>query len=289
MGRGTKKDDKPANEVALVDTKNQLPAYLQGGAASGLEGLDSNDYIIPRVMLLQGLSEQVKTFENAKAGEFWLNVLDISLGKEVTFTPILNRKRYMLIAPMDDGKGVLARADDAKTWSTLGTWNIKIKNRREPVVWEIKDLDVKKSGLAEFGTAIPDDPDSSPAATLFYDYLVILHGVPELGMTPVLISLARSSAKKARDLNGKIGFIPAPMQSRIFAARPMEDSNNDGQEFYNWQFEGAGFVDEAMFKKTSSLADQYRQINFRGVGDEDTGDGASGPQATGAADPNAEY
>lgn len=272
---GTAKTNK-TTAVATVESKNQLPAYLQGGGhLTGLEGLDSNDFVIPRVMLLQGTSEQVETFEAAKSGDFWLNVLDIPLGKNVTFTPLLNRKRYMLLAPMEDGKGVLARADDAKTWNTLGKWSIKMKGVREPIIWEIDDYDVKRSGLAEFGTANPDDPKSPPAATIFYDYLVLLHGVPEIEGTPVLISLARSSARKARDLNGKIGFINAPMQSRKFDARPVKDSNPDGQDYWNWQFEGAGWVEEDFFNSAKAAADRFSTMNFRGAQDEDTGEGRS--------------
>jgi len=168
----TKTDSK--NELAPVGGA-ALPAYLQNTTkGSHLQGKDSGDFIVPRIKLLQGISPEVEAFEEAKSGEFWLNVLDISLGASLRFIPVNNRKRYLLLPPIGDDRGVLARADDGKTWNTKGEWDVKLKNIKKPVTWVIDDPDVRKSGLAEFGSSNPEDPDSNPAATLFYEYLVWL-------------------------------------------------------------------------------------------------------------------
>lgn len=258
-----------AENTELVTTSAQLPAYLkdyQGG--SGLVGLDSSDFIIPRIKLLQGTSPELETHENAKSGIFWLNVMDIPIGTSLDFTPILNRKRFMLMPPLVEGqKGVFARADDGKTWNTLGEWDVKIKGVRGAVKWKIEDLDVRGSGLAEFGSSNPDDPDSNPAATLFYDFLVLLHDQPEI-TSPVLLSLARSSAKKGKDLQGKIGFGNAPMQARKFHAQAIADSSGDNK-FNNWQFGASGFVDEAFYSRAKALEAEFRGKNFRGADDDE--------------------
>lgn len=249
---------------------NQLPAYLkdyQGG--SGLQGLDSSDFIIPRIKLLQGTSPELETHENAKSGNFWLNVMDISIGDHFLFTPILNRKRFMLMPPLVEGqKGVFARADNGQTWNTLGEWDVKLKGVRGAVKWKIEDLNVRQSGLAEFGSSNPDDPDSNPAATMFYDFLVLLHDQPDI-TSPVLLSLARSSAKKGKDLQGKIGFGNAPMQARKFQAQRVADQSSEGP-FHNWQFGASGFVDETFFARAKALETEFRGKNFRGAEDEDT-------------------
>lgn len=269
----------PTKEVAVVGNNSALPAYLQGvNADHGLEGLDASDFIIPRIKLLQGTSEEPKVHEEAKVDEFWLNVMDIPIGKVFEFTPLINRKRYMLLAPMEDSKGVLARADDGVNWRPdKGEWQVKMKGHRELITWKLEAPTVRESGLAEFGTAVPGDPDSNPAATLFYDFLVLLHGVPEV-QSPVMISLARSSAKKGRDLNGKIGFGSAPMQARKFRAWTVADSNSDGQDFSNWQFGASGFVEEDYYLKAKKLADQFKKTAFRAADDDDTGE-AKAPTA----------
>lgn len=228
-----------------------LPAYLQGQSYKNEDNFDSSDVVIPRIKLIQGTSPELQTFESAKIGDFWHSGMDISLGNTIKFVIADRRKKYLLSAPLEDGQGVLARADDAVTWDRTGKWSVKLKGVKQPVVWEITDLDVMKSGLTKFGTANPDDEDSQPAATLFYDYLVFLPDYPELG--PAVISLARASVKKAKKgLNDKIDLHKSngrPFQALIFQATSVDEASDSGG-FKNWQFTQAGFnMDEALFNK----------------------------------------
>lgn len=233
------------------DDEHQLPAYLQDykGPVSE-DNFDSSDVIIPKIKLLQGLSGEVETFDEARAGNFWHTGLDMNLGDKIRFVIADRRKKYLLSAPLADGQGILARADDAKTWDRTGSWSIKLKGLKNPVTWEITDKDVLKSGLTKWGTQNPDDEDSAPAATLFYDYLVFLPDHPEIG--PSVITLARSAIRKAKKgLNDKIKLHAAqgrPMQALIFEAKSVDDTSDDGP-YKNWSFTGAGFVqDEELFK-----------------------------------------
>lgn len=245
-----------ANEVATIDNNAALPAYLQGNKVVNHDNFDSSDVVIPRIKLLQGISPEVEQFDDAKSGNYWHTGLDLNLGSEMRFIVADRRKKYLLQAPIQDGQGILARSDDAKTWDKTGKWQVKIKGQKNPVTWEINDLDVAKSGLIEWGTSIPGDEDSPPAATLFYDYLVFLPDHMDLG--PAVISLARSQIKKAKKgLNDKISMHASngrPMQALIFQAGVVEETA-DGQAFKNWSFRSAGFVqDEALFKNVL----QYR-------------------------------
>jgi hypothetical protein len=237
--------------VATTGGDEQLPAFLKGyGNVVNEDNFDSSDVVIPKIKLLQGLSKEVEAFDDAKAGRFWHTGLDMSLGESMRFVVADRRKKFLLTAPLADGQGILARADDAKTWDRHGKWQVKIKGLKDPVTWEIKDRDILKSGLTEWGTMIPGDENSPPAATLFYDYLVFLPDHLDLG--PAVISLARSQIKKAKKgLNDKIklhGTNGRPMQALIFEAKSVEESGDEGP-YKNWQFTGSGFVqDEALFK-----------------------------------------
>lgn len=238
--------------VPAAETKeNALPAYLQNYSVNkGSDNFDSSDVVIPRIKLLQGISPEVESFDSAKSGDFWHSGMDVSLGNVFKFVIADRRKKYLLSAPIEDGQGVLARADDAAKWDRLGKWNVKIKGVKSPVTWEIKDLDVNASGLTNWGTYNPDDEDSPPAATLFYDYLVFLPDHLELG--PAVVSLARSQIRSAKKgLNDKVQLHRSngrPMQSLVFSAESFDDSA-DGQAFKNWRFKSAGFVqDEELFK-----------------------------------------
>lgn len=232
------------NEVTVVkDDPNALPDYLVAGGYKNEDNFGADDVVIPRIKLLQGTSDEITTYDDAKIGSFWHSGADINLGESFKFVVCDRRRKYLLMAPINDGQGILARAEDAKTWDRLGSWSVKHKGQKNPVTWEITDLDVEKSGLAGWGTSIPDDEDSPPAATLFYDYLVILPDFPDLG--PSVMSLARTAIKPAKkDLNSKIkthGDNGRPMQALLFEASSFDDSA-DGQDFKNWKFRGAGFV-----------------------------------------------
>jgi len=276
MAKAPVKQDETKNELTAA-TGGQVPAFLQNtDKGSHLQGMDSGDFIVPRIKLLQGISPEVEAFDEAKSGEFWLNVLDISLGDTIRFIPINNRKRYLLLPPIGDDRGVLARADDGRTWNTKGEWEVRLKNVKKPVTWKIEDLDVRKSGLAEFGTANPEDPDSNPAATLFYEYLVWL---PDLNLpSPVLLSLARSQAKKARDLNGKIEFGGVPMQGMVFEASVVKETGAEGP-YNNYQFARGGFATEEQFNTACKYEERFRDVTYTGADEaglagEDAGAGA---------------
>jgi len=271
------------NEVALKEENtSQLPAYLQNNQVVNDDNFDQSDVVIPRIKLLQGLSTEVEQYDEAKSGEFWHTGLDISLGKSFRFIVGDRRKKFLLQAPIQDGQGLLARADDAQTWDRTGSWNVKIKGVKNPVVWEITTTDVEESGLTKWGTSIPDDEDSPPAATLFYDYLVELPDYPELG--PAVVSLARSQIKKAKKgLNDKIAMQAnngRPMQALIFEANSVEETS-DGQDYKNWMFKSAGFVqDEATFKRMVEYRGALANVKIKDEGSYE-GDEAA-PQDDGA-------
>lgn len=233
-----------SKELAPIkNSDDQLPAYLQGTKVVNDDNFDQSDIVIPRVKLLQSTSAECEAFNDAKTGVFWHTGLDKLLGEEIKFIVADRRKKYLLQAPIQDGQGILARSDDAKKWDRLGKWSVKIKGQKNPVTWEITDLDVEKSGLTKWGTQIKDDENSPPAATLFYDYLIFLPDHLDLG--PAVLSLARSQIKKAKKgLNDKIAMHAnngRPMQSLIFQAG-VADEVADGQSFKNFTFRSAGFV-----------------------------------------------
>lgn len=278
-----------AKAPAKIEEKNavakiggDVPAYLQGvDKSSGLQGLDTTDFIIPRIKLLQATTPEVVAHDDAKAGEFWLNVLDLPLGKELLVTPISNRKRYLLMAPMGGSPtGIMARADDGIHWKPPnGEWSVMLgkKGPKTPVSWKTAPT-VRESGLGEFGTSNPSDPDSNPAATLFYEYLVYLPEHPEI--SPVVLSLARSAAKRARDFNGKIEFRKAPMQAGRYKVIITSEQGVEGP-YFNYAFQNSGWATEDEFKACQQYAERYkdyRPADEEGAVAESAGEAAaSGP------------
>lgn len=250
------KPQVPATQQVQGNTN--LPAYLKGHTGgSGLQGLDASDFVIPRVKLLQGLSPEVTAFDAAKIGEFWLSVVDTPLGGTLEIVVVKNRKRVMLLRPLGDtgGSTVLARAEDAIHWTPDdGEWQVRLKNVKNLVTWKTAPT-VRESGLLEFGSSNPEDRDSNPAATMFYEFLCFMPKRPDV--SPVLLSLARSGAKWAKDLQGKIEFGGAPMQARLFEVSSWDDKSSEGP-FKNWKFRAAGFVSEETYKHCLGLSERYK-------------------------------
>lgn len=254
------------NEVAK--TEGDVPAYLMQmqGRVKDDSNFDQSDVIVPRIKLLQGLSKECETFDDAKAGRFWDTGLDESQGEEFRFVVASRKKKYLLVAPLEDGQGILARAEDFTHWDRIGEWEVKIKGERNPVKWTISTTDVMESGLDKWGTFNPNDENSPPAATLFYEYLVLR--VDEDGnllqKPPAVISLTRSQIRKAKKgLNDKIklhGDMGRPMQSLVFKASNVADTNSEGQDFKNWMFTGDGFATEATYEQALAFSQSFKYV-----------------------------
>jgi hypothetical protein len=243
--------------LPTVADKNAVPAYLQGVAVTDtMSNLDASDMILPRIKLLQAISAEITSNENAKVGMFWHNVLGepIGVGGELSFVVISHKKKFLLMAPLGDQRGVLARAEDGVNWSPPeGTFEVKLKNIKETQKWVLKPT-VRESGLAEFGSSVAADPDSKPAAVLIYEYLVYLPDYPHL--SPIVMSLSRSSAKKGKDLNSKMQFRGAPLNAMRFKAIATDDVGDEGP-FKNWMFQNDGWATEDEYKRCEVLAEKF--------------------------------
>lgn len=251
---------KPANQVAPTN-KTLAPTFMQGIASRGLEGIDSTDVEIPRVKLLQSTSEEVTLHDAAAPGLFWHSLADTVLGgngKPVAMTVLVVSKRALLWRPMDDGGGILARSDDLVTWNPSNAkFSVKIKNIKEPQIYETKGS-VAESRLLEWGTSVPSDPESQPAATLMYAMLCAFPNYPELG--PAVVTLQRSAMKPGRKLLGKLKIANAPNFGLVYKMDSKEEPNAAGQKYFNYTFTSDGFVtDQALF-------DYYREVHNQYVG-----------------------
>lgn len=252
-------------EIAVQETADdKMPAYLANVKDTSGDNFDASDVSIPMVKLLQGLSDECKTFSSAQNGHFWHTGADMAVGPEFKFVIASRRKKYLLVAPIEDGQGVLARSDDAKTWDRTGTWEIKI-DKKTKATWTIDDLDVEKSGLTEWGTSDPSDSNSPPAATLVYEYLVLLPDHLDLG--PAVVSLARSAIRKAKKgLNDKIQLHRnngRPIQSLVFVAKSVEEQSPAGT-YNNWSFTSGGFASESVYTQATEISKMLTSYSVRG-------------------------
>jgi hypothetical protein len=279
MAKAAKKD------VAVVDTKNTLPAYLadyQG--ATGAETIDNEDVTIPRIKIGQDMSPEVQAGTVAR-GALYLNVTGEVLaepGEVLEIVPIVQGKEFILWQDRNfDGGGILARAKkvlDPNTEEFRYAWdkpNQTFQNKIKgilPVEWNTLTY-VDENGMDKFGSANVDDPDSHPAATAHHNYVVVLPGHDNL---VAALSLSNSQVKKAKDFNAMLKMGTAPIFARKFAVTTWDDTSKAGDDFKNIEFKPAGFVeDENVFTFTKGLFDSFSHKGFT----VDQSDGDSGDSA----------
>ena len=247
------------NEV--TNTNNNIPAHLQQYAKkSRLGNIDSTDQIIPRIKLLQAISPELQEFNDAKAGNFWHTVASQNLGNKLIAIPIVIRKSYILWSPRNDERGILARAMDGIHWDSPDTeFTVKPKGSPNPVTYNTRGT-VAESGLDKFGSSIPGDPRSLPAASLTYNMLWFLPEFPNL--SPSVIINTRSGVKPMQQLISKIESKPVEHYVQQYEIGIVQQKGAEGP-FYNYTYAGAGFADADLAELCGNLFHKYAEMSWQ--------------------------
>jgi hypothetical protein len=243
-------------EVAVQEPHNGIPDYMKGYTKAKIGNIDVTDLVIPRVKLLQALSPELADFNNAKVGTFWHTIANENMGSELLAVPIVIKKSYVLWSPRNDDRGILARAMDGVHWDNPNAeFTVKPKGSANSVIYKLAAT-VAESGLAEFGSSIPGDPQSVPAASLTYNMLWYFPEFPEL--SPSVIINTRSSIKPMQQLLSKIEAKPIAHYGQMYTIGIVQQKGAEGP-YFNFTYSGAGFVDQDTIKITESLYHRYAE------------------------------
>lgn len=257
----------------VVKSDSSLPAHLQGGKKASVGNVDSTDLIIPRVKLLQAISPEVEEeLEGAKAGNFWHTIAAQSLGNKLRAIPIIIRKSYVLWSPRGDERGILARANDGLNWDLAGAeFTVKPKNSPHDIKYLLGKTVHEKTGggpaLSEFGSSIPGDPKSPPAAALTYQILWFFPDFADL--SPAIIINTRSSVKPAQNLISKIDLRPVDHYGQMYEIGITKEQGAEGP-FYNYNYRSDGYASEEEFALTKMMFEKFSTEEWRA--NEETGD-----------------
>ena len=241
-----------ANEVENVN--GGLPAHLTQYAKGKIGNVDSTDRIIPRIKLIQAISPELLDFPNAKAGQFWHTIAQENLGPKLRAIPIVIRKSYVLWAPRNDDRGILARAMDGIHWVPANAeFTVRPKGSPKDITYRTANT-VAESGLDKFGTSSPGDDNSPPAASLTYNMMWCLLDYPEL--SPSIIINTRSSVKPMQQLLSRVDSKPVPHYVQVYDIGTVQQKGAEGP-YFNFTYTGAGFADEQMATICSSMYEQF--------------------------------
>lgn len=255
---------KPNNIIPFGD----MPDYLKDTSSDKIGNLGEGDFKVPRIMMLQALSPEVKTYQGeAIPGEFWHNSAAKSLGSEFIFIPVIVNKRVILWRPRHEGGGMLAFSRDAVNWDMGAnqTFNVTLKKGdKNAVKWQT-GKNVPTSGLVDWGSSNPDEENSQPAATLTYEYLCYLPNNPEL--SPCLFGVSKTGLPNGKQLNTSLFMLRKPTASVAVRVWATEQSSGSDTWFVP-QFKTAGFVSKEVYEITSKLAEQHKDYKAEYTQDE---------------------
>ena len=244
----------------MEQVRDHIPAHLAQYQKAKIGNVDSTDQIIPRIKLLQALSPELQEFNHAKPGVFWHTIASQVLGDKLIAIPIVIRKSYILWAPRNDDRGILARAMDGIHWDIPGAeFSVKPKGSSTAVTYNTRGS-VAESGLAEFGSSIPGDPQSLPAASLTYNMLWYLPEFPHL--SPSVIINTRSGVKPMQQLLSKIESKPVPHFVQQYEIGIVTQRGAEGS-YFNYTYTAAGFADEELAKICSDLYHRYADMAWQ--------------------------
>lgn len=273
-------------KAPLPSTDTQaMPDFMKGMQGQGTENIGMKDVETPRLTLLQSTSPVCLEREDCSPGMWFHTVLERPFPKTLLVVPIYIDFRYILWRDMDDGGGILARADDAVHWNPPNaSFKVKINKKTKEVTWATKPT-VAESRLDQWGTYDPDDPNSQPAATLMYNVVAALPEYPEVG--PAVVTFQRTGVPPARKFMGKLKLSQAPSFGMQFTLGSESDTNNAGQPYLIPKLTMAGFVqDQAQFNAYKELHEVFKREGLKvkdlegaqgegNVGDTSTGPGGS--------------
>lgn len=245
--------------VATVEENSRtVPAFLRKFSNQGRPDLGREDLEMPRLKLMQALSPELQERDELRAGYFWHTANEEVLKGEFEAVPIYMDKRYILWRPRDMGGGILARADDGIHWQPANEkFDVQLdkKDGGARVTWMTKKT-VAESGLANWGSMDPNDPNSPPAATLMYTYVLGFPSNPDL--LPAVLTFQRSSIKAGRRLNTKLMTTTVPMFGIRFRFESYLDKNSRGQDFFNVRAQMIGYLeDEGLFMEYKDMHEGF--------------------------------
>lgn len=248
---------KMSNEMQT--TRDQLPDHIRGFTKAKIGNIDRTDLVIPRVKLLQALSPEITDFK-CMPGQFWHTIAAQVMGAEVIGVPIVIRKSYILWAPRNDDRGILARAMDGVHWDQPGAeFTVRPKDSPNPVTYKLKET-VAESGLDQFGSGIPGDAQSKPAASLTYNMLWYFPEFPEL--SPSVIINTRSSVKPMQQLLAKIEAKPVAHFVQLYKIGVVQQKGAEGP-YFNYTYTGDGYADKETCGITEELYQKFADRNWQ--------------------------
>jgi len=213
----------------VATTQDQYPAdmpeFLKNDSNRGSEDVGVDDLTIPRIAIIQDLSDQHKKnkdvyIDGAEVGMAFNTVSQKLYGSKLFIVPVYFRKEYVIWKDRKKGGGF------AGAFPTLA------------------EADAERANLEN-----PNDYESIDTAQHF----VLV--VDEEGnvIEDAVISMSKSQMKPSRNLNTQVRMAGGDRFSRVYELSVFEDENKNGDNYQNWSVKQLGYVNEATFRRAEEM------------------------------------
>jgi hypothetical protein len=221
-------------------------------SGDGFENVNSSDFLVPRIKILQALSPQVnkqnaKYIDGAVAGTIYQSGVDQLLGDKIMFIPAIFKKSYIIWNPRDSVQGIHSILSHDEFKKISHEFELNDKNKL------IKKLSDK-----------PKDFLTAEETFEFFGFIIkdgsILQCVISFTSTQIkncrkLLSLA--AEEKIQDVNGN--FLQAPLyyRSYLLSVVPEKNANYD---WYGWKVEKG--LKLSAFNNGGDIFDSVKSMNI---------------------------
>lgn len=249
---------KKDENMAMVLVQNQLPDYIKQGEQRGSENVTTDDLVIPRLEIVQGLSPAVKRgdpgfIKGAAPGMFTNSVTRQLYGEEVTLIPVHFSVQHLV---WRDRK-LAEKLGLSSEGGFFGAYPTAVEAQRR----------ANEEGGIDKAIVVQDTPT----------HLCLIVNPETFEAEEIMVSMPKTKAKISRQWNSMIKLAGGDRFSRAYKA-VADLQKNDKGDFYNFKLELLGFPSKALYEKAEALykavsAGQMRTMDMNDIGGGEAPDG----------------
>jgi len=220
-----------ANAIALVQDK--VPAYVAKGTGRGNEEVTAEHLTIPRIKLLQKMSDEVDKhhpsyIEGAEDGHFMNSLTRENYGSEIYVLSVKFKDEYVVWRKREAGGGFLGN------FRTLADATNAVNAEEKP-----EDYDISQT----------------------HSHILLLKN-PETGelSNPMIMDFASSKLTVSKKWNSQIAIKGGDRFAGLWKLRSISVTNKAKKSWMNLEPEFVGWAQEADYKAAESYYEQFANI-----------------------------
>lgn len=245
----TNKDLEVQKTHTAMTHGEEIPEFMreQLGNQAGMENVDNDDLLLPRLGLAQSLSPQLRKTDpsyipDLKVGQLFNTVTKEIYGDELEIIPLFFFKNRIKFNPIDEGGGIDCNSPNAIDMGRISPDGCSICR------------------FSVWGNGAKDDEhgNDAPLCTIYHNYMAFIPAT----RTPIAISYKSTGVKLSKQILAGIRLTKLPMYAKKQKIQVVEMSANKNFWFEKKLIPGA-FVDKVTFDECEKNFNELQKRNIR--------------------------